>query len=293
MALAVPSLTSRPRKRFEIINVERASVSDAAVRRLAEQLKLRDQAGGRIVHSDRLRIIHEIGMHSLTVYRASGGFRLIDRSRWQVDDGRSRVRYSEEEAIEHAWRHIRSFGLVTRRDARPIKVTHLRVGTAAVDGGRAKVRVIDCGVLFQRLVGGIPVEGPGGKLVAYLDHEGELTGLDSVWRALGERHALVEELRPLDDVARELERHYASHRSDRVEVRELRLGYFELGPNDRQRYLQPAYVAFSRLSTEADERIGRRSVYVTPAATNAVGRFEPLRPRPPAALGPRRRRTQP
>src|SRR5436309_299776 len=126
--LTLPEITGPPRRRFEIFSLEPPRVSQAAVRDLAGQMRMREIGDGRTVRFDRTKITQQVGSELLTVYRASGAFRYVDRARWQVDDGMSEVGYADEEAIEFAWRQIRRLRLATRREARPVKVTHLRVG---------------------------------------------------------------------------------------------------------------------------------------------------------------------
>ena len=74
-----------------------------------------------------------------------------------------------------------------------------------------------------------------------------------------------------------------------VDVLEVRLCYFELGWNGKQRYLQPAYIVLATLFG-SDRRIKTRDIYVMPAAVNHAGRIMVVAPsttvaQPPAAGG--------
>jgi hypothetical protein len=76
-----------------------------------------------------------------------------------------------------------------------------------------------------------------------------------------------------------------------VDVNEVRFCYFELGWNDNQKYLQPAYVVLATLFGP-DERIRTGEIFVTPAAANAAGPLVPPIPKrrpqkPRAATGSR------
>ena len=63
-----------------------------------------------------------------------------------------------------------------------------------------------------------------------------------------------------------------------VEIGELRFCYYELGWNDEQRYLQPAYFILATL-IGPDKRIRTGDIHATPAAVNNVGRVMPPPPR--------------
>ena len=134
--------------------------------------------------------------------------------------------------------------------------------------------------MAQRIVDGVPVDGPGGKVVVYLDAAGEVTGLDRTWRTISGVRQPVEALRPPDDVLTRAGRFWSA--STRVDVRQVRFGYFEQGFRTRQTTLQPAYVVMVTLQSAGDEELRRRSVYVQAAATNSVGVLQPPRSRPAA-----------
>jgi hypothetical protein len=282
-AVTLPPVDVSRRKRLQIFALAAPAVSERRVRALATDFGMRGERQAGAVRLDRAAVTFREGSRSLTLFRASGGLRYSDRAVWQVDDGRSRVEFGDEEASDLAWRQVRRLGLANRRTARLLKVSRLYVGAADMTGKERSERAIDVGVAFQRLVDGVAVDGPGGKIVVYLDHRGEMTGLDRLWRDVKETHVAVEGLRPLDAIAEEVTARYRTRRNERLEVRQVRFGYVELGWRDRQRFLQPGYVVLSTL-VSGDERIHRRSVFVTTAATNAVGRLEPA---------PRRRAPQP
>ena len=131
-------------------------------------------------------------------------------------------------------------------------------------------------VLFRRILDGLPVEGFGGKTVVYLDGERELTGIDHLWRDIESVHDSVRGLRPVEEALEEVRRRYGAG-PGRIEVTDLRLGYFELGWYDEQEYLQPAYVVSVRLSGP-DPRVRMNATVPFAAAVNAVGPIEPVQP---------------
>jgi hypothetical protein len=128
-------------------------------------------------------------------------------------------------------------------------------------------------VLFRRVLDGLPVDGVGGKTVVYFDHARELTGIDHLWRAIDRVHASVNRLRPVEEALQEVRQRYRTG-GGRVEVMDLHLGYFELGWDDEQEYLQPAYVFTLQLSSD-DPQFRMKATVSVAAAVNAVGTIEP------------------
>jgi hypothetical protein len=223
---------------------------------------------------DAVGFTYTAGQHVLTLFKASGALRYQDVTRWQVDDGESNLKMSDATATKRALAAISEHRLARANECELLKVSRLTVGAANTETKRGHERVIDVGVAFRRTVGGVPVDGPGGKLIVYLDHKGELTGFDRIWRPIRGVRAQVKELKDPQVAEEDLLRYWKAHEAGRIEVQGMRFGYFELGYKDAQRVLQPAYVMPLTLYSQ-DERISMKSVHVVPAATNAVGKFMP------------------
>ena len=223
---------------------------------------------------DPVKFTYTAGQHLITLYRASGALRYQDQTRWQMDDGKTNLEITDAEATKLALGHITRHKLASTDECKLLKVTRLTVGDAKAEARRGSERVIDVGVAFQRTLGGVPVDGPGGKLIVYLDHKGELTGFDRIWRRVKGVQARVPELRHPELAERDLQRYWRTHDSGRIDVNDMRFGYFELGYEQSQRVLQPAYVMVLTL-VSPDERIVMKTAHVYPAAANAVGRIMP------------------
>jgi hypothetical protein len=261
---------------LNIYKLTSPEVTERAVRDQARRFDLAGKGKGATLHADDNRISLIDGAEIVTLYRNSGGLRYQDRSRWQIDDGRSNLKFSDAEAIGAAREVVRRLDLAPLKQYEVLKVSRLHVGSAVRDGERRDERVIDVGVVFRRLIDGVRVDGPGGMITVYLDHKAELTGVDRIWRERGAVLRAVRDLQPIDRVRADLSRTLDDTHAARTEVRDLRFGYFEYGWRDRQTSIQPAFVALLTLYSE-DSRIHRRTVYVTAAATNAVGRITPPR----------------
>jgi hypothetical protein len=221
-------------------------------------------------------VTYSHGSRELVVHRRSGGLRFRDLARWQADHGGS-VDLSEDEAVQIAQAFVARRELAPADDVLLAGVTRLRVGLADREGTTAEERVIDVGVVLRRVIDGIPADGPGGQLMVYIDAEGEVTGVDRIWRPIAGVYDEVEAVRGREWLDDRVERYLGSDRTARLDIQEIRLGYFENGWSSSQEFLQPAYVVLGTVRSP-DERLRRRSVIALPAATNDVGEIMPPEP---------------
>jgi hypothetical protein len=270
----IKRLETTPKVKAQILALGSPGANAKAVRELAQSLKL--EAASVTQAQEATRFTYTAGQHVVSMFKASGAVRYQDRSRWQVDDGKANLKISDAEAEKRARELVSAHKLAPAREFKLLKVTRLTVGEASVDKQRASERVIDVGVAFQRLVGSVPVDGPGGKLIVYMDHNGELTGFDRIWRPVAEVRAPVTELVPPKAAEEDLLR-YWGRETGRIDVLDMRFGYVELGYQARQAVLQPAYVMPLRIVSpeQGDGEIAIGSVHVFAAASNAVGRLMP------------------
>lgn len=163
-----------------------------------------------------------------TVYRASGGLRLRDLARWRADDHKSTVEFGDDEAVGLATRMLERLQLVpAAAESRFAKFVRLNVGSVDRATRRSIQRVLHVGVVFHRVVDDLPVAGPGGVLVIWLDQEGELAAVDRLWREVAGIHRPVERLRAPQFAENRLRRIATTRDEGRIEVREERLAYFE------------------------------------------------------------------
>lgn len=270
----IKRLRTAPKVKTQILALGPPGANAKAVRELAQSLKL--EAASVTQAQDATRFTWTAGQHVVAMFKASGAVRYQDRSRWQVDDGKANLKISDAEAEKRALELVSAHKLASPKEFRLLKVTRLTVGEASGDTKRASERVIDVGVAFQRLVGGVPVDGPGGKLIVYMDHNGELSGFDRIWRPVAKVQAPVRQLLPPKAAEEDLLR-YWGRETGRIDVLDVRFGYVELGYQARQAVLQPAYVMPLRIVSpgQADGEIAIGSVHVFAAAPNAVGRLMP------------------
>lgn len=191
--------------------------------------------------------IHQEGVYQIAVHGRSGA--LIYRNRAKAQRPSTEPFELDDDASDTAARRfLDRAGLLSspgdspaREDSTVVGVTHLRTSGGDREGRERREEVVlDAGVVYGRVVDDIPVDGPGGNMMVNVDPTGDVIGLRRVWRPLAERAADVRVLSPeraYDAMKRIAER----VRGDTI-VRKARFGYFELGPNDRQSHLQPAYM---------------------------------------------------
>ncbi|GAA3894770.1 hypothetical protein GCM10022276_12370 [Sphingomonas limnosediminicola] len=261
-----------PRARsVKIYRLASPRVSEKSLKSVAAHFGLDPASKRATTCSDRNKLVYSEGPLEVTMFRASGGVRFRHMARWQMDDGGPDFAISDEAGQKRAQEIVNRFKW-DGGEQRFLKAARLRVGEANVDKKHVGDRTIDVAVAFQRLVDGLPVDGPGGKLIIYLDRHGEATAVERLWRELdrpsGEAHLL-----PPEAAIENLARHLKSKRG-MIEVSEIRLGYFEYGWKDRQQVLQPAYVLIGHTGAR-DSRARRKIVHVAPAIDNPPVRLTP------------------
>jgi hypothetical protein len=273
-----------PQERARIFRLAPPRVSQKMVLEVARRFGLKGSMTAGSLCQDTRQTSYSEGSLELVVHQASGGLRFHDKARWQVDDGTSHVEFDDATAIRMAERFIAAHSVVPVAERKVVRVTRLNVGVAEKGTGFAEHRVIDVGVAFARVVDGIPVEGPGGKTIVYIDSKGNLTGIDHLWRNVLEVHAEDIPLRSPGEVQQEAVREWGEEGSGLVTIDDIRFGYFEHGWDVSQRYLQPAYVVSMTIAATEGAFAGRavmRSEYLGAAAAKSPERLVPRSPAPP------------
>lgn len=261
-----------------IYRLKAPGITESFLRETARQFGLNGDVRSGEFFKDDEELTYTEGPFVVTLYRASGALRYYDSLRWQMDDKISNVGFSDEEAVEIARRFIAQSDLVPLAECELSKVSHLRAGTMEFDSDFYEERVIDVGVIFKRTVDDLPVLGPGGKVTVYIDHNGDVTGFERIWRNISHlyREVPFEQLRAPEYAERSLDRYLRSKKNGRIEVEAVDFGYFELGKNELQLYLQPAYVMSTRLvgpEFRPDMRMTVSLTHVVPAARKPVGQI--------------------
>jgi hypothetical protein len=266
-----------PEGRVRMYGLRKPAVSESAVTSFARRVGLTGREADGQFARDKALLRYTEGRHVVQMHRASGGVRYYDTARWQVDDGESTVELTDRRATGLAEKYLDSVGFNDPNDRQLLRVTRLNVGAAELATGAREERVIDVGVCFQRMVDGIPVDGPGGKVAVYIDHSGEATGLERLWRPLGASSGAVE-VRPPEWALDRIKRAYAEF-DGRLRIDDFRFGYFGMDWDDSQDVLQPAYVVLLTI-TSVDPPLRVRKAEVLPAAVKPRRGLVPPRKKP-------------
>ncbi len=209
-------------------------------------------------------LVAQEGPRYAEVFQASGGSFCADMERiWPLvppsDFGRiDRRALSRNVVLEVAQQLVRQLDALPKEKVRPVYLPET-LQVLDESGERRRV-VISASVLFRRVVDGLTVEGPGGKLKVYFDEQGKPAGLLRTMRVLQPYRKLP--IRAASDVMAELRKVpvrrqlLAGVRS--VELSRLRLVYYEAPADQEQKFLQPAYMA----TGVARGRVGEHSFSV-------------------------------
>jgi hypothetical protein len=245
---------------------------------MARRFELKGDLESGDLLKDADELTYSEGPFVVTLFRSSGALRYYDRTRWQVDDGKSAVEFSDDQAIGIAQEFISRADLAPLAECKLLKVSHLHVAAMERESNSHDERIIDVGVVFQRTIDNVPVDGAGGKVTVYVGHDGAVTGVERIWRDIADVHRKVPsgQLRPPEYARDRLARYWRQSEAARIEVKETRFGYYELGRGRSQRYLQPAYI-MPLMLIGLDERFAMESVHVVAAASKPVGRLMPRR----------------
>ena len=270
-------IPERPAAELDVFELKAPGIRKRTVRQIAEQLNLRPyQRGGEWTRADDW-LSYQEGAHRVAINTLSGGIKYADISRFMVDDGKSQCNLSDEDAVKISKSFISEQNLAPKNELRFLKVTHLNVGSCKADGSEREDRVIDCGVIFGRKIGNIPVNGPGGKIAVYISHDRTIVAFDKIWRDIKRKKATAKVEKP--DYARRkfkliLSKVLSKKRAApaKVEVNQATFGFFEQGFRVRQKYLQPAYIFHYILRSM--ERASFKSVKVIPASRRVYEMFE-------------------
>lgn len=275
----------------EVLNIYRLRLPEAseeAIRRVGARFgRAGTIAAGTFIHNAREITYREPSGWTLTLSAQSGGWRYRNSERWQADDQRTNLEMDDEQAARRALDQLGTYALPVPPELELTAVQRLHVAHSERDGNNFEERIAGIRAVYRRVLDGLQGNGPGGQTVVYLDHQSELSGIDHSWHDIDSVYEPVTRLRPVEEAYEEVRRRYGRGEG-RVEVLDVQLGYYELGWDVLQQFLQPAYVVTLRL-TRTDERLRVMNATVAvAAAANAVGPIEPTPPsRRPQEARPR------
>lgn len=271
-----------PRLNTNIYTMSLPKINERVLLETAGNFGLKAQKSRGKITATRDFLSYSEGNFQVILGRRSGALRFCDHNRWMVDDGKTNINITDAQAVKQAEQVITAHKLISLKDCRVERVTRLRVGSMQKGRNEAKERTIDVGVLFQRILDKVPVEGPGGKIMVYLDKDGKITCVDKLWREIGsvKRPVPFSQLRKPELAEKNLKSTWARSFSSTIEVEDVRFVYFEMGMCEVQRTLQPAYLMPIKMISSMTEA-EMKSYHVYPAAVKPVGTIIPAKRKMP------------
>jgi hypothetical protein len=211
-------------------------VSNAALTQLAKRCGLTGKA--REFAATPTSLAYREGRYTLEVRRESGAVTMRHLDSYEEDPTKA-FDLSDGRCAGIARRFLERAKLFPLRSAKLLRVTHLHAAEASREERKIDQRVVDAGVVYGRVVDGLDVIGPGGITMVNIGPDADVIGLRSVWRPLGPKVRKVR-IRPAREAIEAFERLASTFKGDTTVVK-AQFGYFELGPLDRQRVLEPVY----------------------------------------------------
>lgn len=247
-----------------VYQLQRPTATRAALSALAKRIAPSENGVGEFTDAGDW-LGYRDGLHEFEVHKRSGalGFRHLERYGVELD---TPFELRDADAVKIAQGLIEQARLVPMKEARMERVTHLHGALARVDdGGQPEEKILDAGVLFRRIVNGVPVTGPGGTVMVHVGPDKDIVGVKRIWRALGKQAGKVK-IRPAEFAIQRLEKLAAGFEGN-VVVTRAEFGYFEQGPLDGQTTLQPAYA----FVYEVEGDFTHKSAEVVPAGEKSFG----------------------
>jgi hypothetical protein len=258
-------------------------VSAASLQRTAKSLGL-GAAGvtSEIINATDMMGLN-IGRHSLTVHRVSGALAFHHRDKYGREPQKA-FDLSDRRADAIGRAFLTKTKVVPIASAKLARVTHLNSASADKKTRKVQQQVTDAGVVYRRMLEEQIVEGPGGFCLVAIDPEAEVVALRSVWRPAGPRVGRVKLKQP-EEAMKAFETSVRNVRGDIV-VTKASFGYFELGPLDRQKVIEPAY-AFVYVVQDKD--VAFKSAFVMHAGDQKFGQLQGRKRFPAAAQTTRKK----
>ncbi|WP_202319829.1 two-component system regulatory protein YycI [Archaeoglobus neptunius] len=157
-----------------------------------------------------------------------------------------RIRYnlpSEEDAVRFAMKALEKYGGLPE-DAVLSKVQIEYAEVINTDTGKiADRKPTLIRVTFKRYVDGMPVIGPGGKIVVYIGDNGEIVDLTKIWRKL--EYAGKAKIIPAKEAFDRLVKGEVVMKPMgklKLKITDVELGYFAAGFGKRQEYYTPVWI---------------------------------------------------
>lgn len=259
-SLAMDEVPEMVARKASIIELTVAPVDQPAMVKLLDRLGLRERLPGFAWDRDLNWITASDRQATFSMNELSGGLRY--RLRPLEDEPGTDVTASASRLEEIARTFLDQLGRPTDPLALE-RITYLRTETGAADGSALARSTLDAGLIFTRTIDDLPVVGPGGMAMVKVGTDESVVGGREIWRPILSRGPKVN-LRTPEEATDLLRGRLKKWGVDgKLHVRKARLGYAELGVEEKQRYLEPCYAYV--VETEG-ALVDSKKVEVIPAA---------------------------
>jgi hypothetical protein len=274
-----------PAPKLKVYELEMPKVGQRDIFQLAKKFKLKGNLNQGTLSEDKDGFAYKEGPFLINLDKSSGAHKFVHTGRWQTDDKVANLNLDDKTASKIAAQYIGKFKLAADKDIKFLKTAKLHVAFSDMEQKHTEHRIISVDVCFQRVIDGLPVDGPGGKIIVSIGAEKTVTGHQMLWRKVKKVSKPVKAIKPVETALAEMASELKIDRNN-IEVHETRFCYFEEGKKTGQKYLQPAYIFFFGPGTQGTVN-GKRTIFVAPAAVNGAGRITPVLQKTETRIRPR------
>jgi hypothetical protein len=191
-------------------------------------------------------VVFSAGPFEFWVNKATGSEILLNLDRY-AEAEQQKEPVEEAVLIRRATEYVKSqLTEVDSREVRLLKIKRQMDSVGQVDArgqptGEIKERVANHIVIFERVIGQIPVVGPGEKIRVYFASNGEAIGHSKIWRRLG-KAAPGRPVLPAETIRASFAAAHEKYPGPGIEVDRIYFGYYAAGRYTRQETLSPVYI---------------------------------------------------
>jgi len=191
-------------------------------------------------------VIFSAGPFEFWVCKATGSEILLNLDRY-AEAEQQQEPIEDGILVRRATEYVRSqLTDIDSREVRFLKIKRQMDSAAPVDArgqssGEIKERVANHIVIFERVIGQIPVVGPGEKIRVYFASNGDAIGHSKIWRQLG-KAALRRPVLPAEAVRAAFAAAHEKDPGPGIYVDRIYFGYYAAGRYTRQVTLSPVYI---------------------------------------------------
>ena len=168
-----------------VYRVKPAEISEERVMRMTKGFNLKASLDAGTFRKSGLKMSYAEHPYVFEMYTNSGGYFLYNREKYLKDDGESDLKLDAGRLQSIASDHVAKFSVFPMKDAKFLKISYLKLGVGDMDMKVSSIRTINAQVIYQQMIDGIPVDGPGGYSSVFIDTTGEIIGTKMAWRQPG------------------------------------------------------------------------------------------------------------